>query len=140
MTTMPQPEEAQRLIEEHITTLGEQKAQLERALGHLQGSAGGGRPGCRPRPGRRGRQRPAGPSTGNSGGGGERAPRGARRGEVIADLKANPGGKAGEVASRVGINPNHAQTILGNLVKQGVATKEGQQYTWSPEGLRPLSG
>jgi hypothetical protein len=33
------------------------------------------------------------------------------------------------VASRVGINPTHAQTILGNLVKQGVATKEGQQYT-----------
>jgi hypothetical protein len=25
---MPQPEEAQRLIEEHISTLGEQKAQL----------------------------------------------------------------------------------------------------------------
>jgi hypothetical protein len=33
------------------------------------------------------------------------------------------------VAGRVGINPNHAQTILGNLVKQGVASKEGQQYT-----------
>jgi DNA-binding IclR family transcriptional regulator len=48
---------------------------------------------------------------------------------VIADLKTNPGAKAGEVASRVGINPNHAQTILGNLVRQGVATKEGQQYT-----------
>jgi DNA-binding IscR family transcriptional regulator len=48
---------------------------------------------------------------------------------VIADLKANPGTKAGEVASRVGINPSHAQTILGNLVKQGVATKEGPQYT-----------
>jgi DNA-binding IscR family transcriptional regulator len=48
---------------------------------------------------------------------------------VIADLKANPSAKAGEVASRVGINPNHAQTILGNLVKQGVATMEGQQYT-----------
>jgi hypothetical protein len=37
---MPQPEEAQRLIEEHMTTLGEQKAQLERALVHLSGSAG----------------------------------------------------------------------------------------------------
>ena len=48
---------------------------------------------------------------------------------MIADLEANPGSKAGEVASRVGMNPNHAQTILGNLVKQGVATKEGQQYT-----------
>jgi hypothetical protein len=33
------------------------------------------------------------------------------------------------VASRVGINPNHAQTILANLIKQGAATKEGQQYT-----------
>jgi hypothetical protein len=130
---MPQPDEAQRLIEEHITTLGEQKAQLERALGHLQGSAGAEGQGSGPRRGAgsgQGRQAQRG---GNGGGGGdgdgERAPRGARRGEVIADLKTNPGAKAGEVASRVGINPNHAQTILGNLVKQGVATKEGQSYT-----------
>jgi hypothetical protein len=124
---MPQPEEAQRLIEEHIVTLGEQKAQLERALTHLNGAAeneGQNRPGRGAGAGN-GRQAP------NSGdvGGGSRAPRGARRGEVIADLEANPGSKAGEVASRVGINPNHAQTILANLVKQGVATKEGQQYT-----------
>jgi len=130
---MPQPEEAQRLIEEHIATLGEQKAQLERALGHLQGSAGaegqnagrGRRAGAGP-----GRQaQNAGNSGAGNGAGAERAPRGARRGEVIADLKANPDAKAAEIASRVGINPNHAQTILGNLVKQGVATKEGQQYT-----------
>ena len=52
---------------------------------------------------------------------------------MIADLKANPGSKAGEVARRVGINPNHAQTILANLVKQGVATKEGQRYTASAD-------
>jgi hypothetical protein len=125
---MPQPDEAQRLIEEHITTLGEQKEQLERALGHLQGSGGG--EGQNSRPGRgagAGKGRRAQRS--RTSGGGERAPRGARRGEVIADLKANPGAKAGEVASRVGINPNHAQTILGNLVKQGAATKEGQEYT-----------
>jgi hypothetical protein len=127
---MPQPDEAQRLIEEHITTLGEQKAQLERALGHLQGSAGAEGQGSGPRReagSRNGRQAQKGGSGG--GAGGERAPRGARRGEVIADLKTNPGAKAGEVASRVGINPNHAQTILANLVKQGVATKEGQEYT-----------
>jgi hypothetical protein len=125
---MPQPEEAQRLIEEHIATLGEQKAQLERALAHLNGSAGNGE--SKPRgqgagAGKEGVQA----QNGGSAGSGERAPRGARRGEVIADLKANPGSKAGEVASRVGINPSHAQTILGNLVKQGVATKEGPQYT-----------
>ena len=129
---MPQPDEAQRLIEEHIAMLGEQKAQLERALGHLQGSAGaaegqnvgGGRGARKGRPAQKGTS-----AGGSNAGGGERAPRGARRGEVIADLKANPGSKAGDVATRVGINPNHAQTILGNLLKQGVVTKEGQQYT-----------
>jgi hypothetical protein len=102
---MPQPEEAQLLIEEHIATLGEQKAQLERALGHLQGSAGGegqGAGGGRGAGAGKGR----GAQNGGNAGGGERAPRGARRGEVIADLKANPGSKAGEIASRVGINPN----------------------------------
>jgi hypothetical protein len=125
---MPEPEEAQRLIEEHIATLGEQKAQLERALAHLNGSSGNGQS----KPGGQGngaREKVMQAENGGSAGGGERAPRGARRGEVIADLKANPGTKAGEVASRIGINPTHAQTILGNLVKQGVATKEGQQYT-----------
>lgn len=125
---MPQTEEAQQLIEEHIATLGEQKAQLERALAHLNGSAGSEGEDNRSSRGvgaGKGRQ---GPSGGNTGGA-DRAPRGARRGEVIADLEANPGSKAGEVASRVGINPNHAQTILANLVKQGVATKDGQQYT-----------
>ena len=125
---MPEPEEAQRLIEEHISTLGEQKSQLERALAHLKGSPAGEGQG-----GRRGQGAGAGSGRqapdGGTPGGGEVAPRGARRGQVIADLKANPGTKAGEVASRVGINPTHAQTILGNLVKQGVATKEGQQYT-----------
>jgi hypothetical protein len=125
---MHQPEEAQRLIEEHITTLGEQKAQLERALAHLNGSAGGeGQGNSRGRGAGAGKGRQA--AEGGNGTGGEKAPRGARRGEVIADLKANPGTKAAEVARRVGINPTHAQTILGNLVKQGVATKEDQQYT-----------
>jgi hypothetical protein len=125
---MPQPEEAQRLIEEHIATLGEQKSQLERALAHLNGSAGNGGQGKPRGQGVGAGKRRQAPSGGNSGGG-ERAPRGARRGEVIADLEANPGSQAGEVASRVGINPNHAQTILTNLVKQGAATKEGRQYT-----------
>jgi predicted Rossmann fold nucleotide-binding protein DprA/Smf involved in DNA uptake len=124
---MPQPEEAQRLIEEHIATLGEQKAQLERALAHLNGSAGDEGQNRRGAGVAAGEGRQA-PRRGNVGGG-PQAPRGARRGEVIADLEANPGSKAGEVASRVGINPNHAQTILANLVKQGVATKQGQQYT-----------
>jgi hypothetical protein len=125
---MPEPEEARRLIQEHISTLGEQKAQLERALAHLNGSAENG---AQEKPRSQGAAARKGPQAteGGNGAGAERAPRGARRGEVIADLKANPGTKAGEVASRVGINPNHAQTILGNLVKQGVATKEGQQYT-----------
>ena len=128
---MPQPEEAQRLIEEHIATLDEQKSQLERALGHLKGSPGGegqNRPGRgqgRRAGGRKGRQASNRPGRG----GAVQAPRGARRAEVIADLKSNPGSKAAEVASRVGINPNHAQTILGNLVQQGVAKKKGQQYT-----------
>jgi hypothetical protein len=127
---MPQPDEAQQLLESHIATLGEQKAQLERALAHLKGPARNEGQNNRGGPGAgagKRRQTPGGGETG----GGERAPRGARRGEVIADLEANPGSKAGEVARRVGINPNHAQTILANLVKQGVATKEGQQYTVS---------
>ena len=132
---MTPPDEAQQLIEEHITTLDEHKASLERALAHLNGSAGneGQRRGGQGRGGRGQGARSAAPA-GGSGDAGPRAPRGARRGEVIADLEANPGSKAADVASRVGINPNHAQTILGNLVKQGVATKEGQLYTVAATG------
>ena len=108
---MTPPEEAQRLIEEHIASLDQKKAQLERALGHLKGSgAGNGNAGLgrRARAQKRERSEP-------TGGNRSQAPRGARRNEVIADLEANPGSKAGEVASRVGISPTHANTILSNL-------------------------
>lgn len=122
---MTPPDEAQRLIEEHIALLDEKKAQLERALGHLkgpgtdEGNASLGRP---HRAQKRAQSEPAG---GNR----SQAPRGARRKEVIADLEANPDSKAGEVASRVGISPAHANTILSNLTKQGRATKDGPLYT-----------
>jgi hypothetical protein len=125
---MPQPDEAQQLLEQHIATLDEQKSQLERALAHLKGPAGGEGQARRGQGQGRGRGKGR-PNPGGGNAGGAQAPRGARRAEVIADLTANPGSKASEVASRVGINPNHAQTILGNLVKQGVATKEGQGFT-----------
>jgi predicted transcriptional regulator len=137
--TPPEDNEAQRLIESHIATLDQHKGQLERALAHLKGPAGGegpnrGQGGRGQSRGGQSRQvRGSGPREGrrprSENGGAQRAPRGARRGEVIADLEANPGSKAATVANRVGINPTHAQTILANLVKQGVATKEGQQYT-----------
>ena len=48
----------------------------------------------------------------------QRATRGARRGGVVSDLRASQGSKAGEVACEVGINPNHAQTIVANLVRE----------------------
>jgi hypothetical protein len=128
--SMTPPDEAQQLIEEHIATLDEHKASLERALSHLNGTAGDEGRQQRARQGR-GQGQGAGRTaqTGRNGGARPQAPRGARRAEVIADLEANPGSKPAEVASRVGINPNHAQTILANLTKQGVVTKEGQQYT-----------
>jgi type II secretory pathway pseudopilin PulG len=122
---MTPPDEAQRLIEEHIASLDEKKAQLERALGHLRGPGtgkGNVSPGRRPQARNRPQSEPAG---GNR----SQAPRGARRKEVIADLEANPGSKAADVASRVGIAPAHANTILSNLTKQGRATKDGAAYT-----------
>ena len=136
---MDVPNEAQRLIESHISTLDQHKGQLERALAHLDGSAddkgrGGGQGGrgqglrAAQEMGRAGRGRDrSSPDGGDQEGG--LAPRGARRAEVIADLEANPGSKAAEIAKRTGINPKHAGTILANLVKQGIATKEGPQFT-----------
>jgi hypothetical protein len=113
------------LIQEHIASLDEKKAQLERALGHLEGPGtgeananSGGRAPVRGRP----RSEP-------TGGNRSQAPRGARRKEVIADLETNPGSKASEVANRVGISAAHANTILSNLAKQGRATKDGPLYT-----------
>lgn len=138
--TPPEDNEAARLIEDHIATLDQHKGQLERALAHLTGSAddGGGTQGGRGRrgQGRRGPVRQSqtegaarGRRVQDAESGAQRAPRGARREEVIADLKANPGSKAADVARRIGINPTHAQSILANLVKQGVAGEEGRQYT-----------
>jgi DNA-binding MarR family transcriptional regulator len=50
---------------------------------------------------------------------------------VIADLKANPGSRPGEIAKRLGIAPTHAQTILSKLVEEERVTKSGPQYTWA---------
>ena len=128
---MTPPDEAQQLIEEHLATLDEHKASLERALSHLNGSAGDNAPQRRGKQQARGRrQGPGKPAqAGRNEGARPQAPRGARREEVIADLEANPGSKASEIAGRVGINPTHANTILGNLVKQGLVKKDGPQYT-----------
>lgn len=122
---MTPPDEAQRLIEEHIASLDEKKAQLERALGHLKGPGpgeGSASPARRRQAKNRAQSEPTG---GNS----SQTPRGARRKEVIADLEAHPGSKGAEIASRVGIAPAHANTILSNLVKQSRATKDGPLYT-----------
>lgn len=123
---MTPPDEAQQLIEEHIASLDEKKSQLERALAHLKGPAGRegeARPGREPGAGNRPQGQGGGPRT--------QAPRGARRKEVIADLKANPGSRPGEIAKRLGIAPTHAQTILSKLVEEERVTKSGPQYTWA---------
>ena len=132
---MTPPEEARQLIEEHIATLDEHKASLERALSHLNGTAGnegqqrGGRQGRRRQGRGRGQGTAGAPQVGGNGGARLQPQRGAGRDKVIADLKANPGSKAAEIAGRVAISPNHANTILVNLVKQGRARKEGPRYT-----------
>jgi hypothetical protein len=134
---MPQPEEAQRLIEEHITTLGEQKAQLERALAHLNGSAGSeGQDDRRGRGPGVGKGRQA--AEGANAGGEPRAPRGARRGEVIADLKANPGSKAGDVVSRVGINPTTRRRSWGIWSSKALRRRKISSTRSLPASLKPL--
>ena len=120
---------ARQLISSRLADLDAEAKQLERALAGLgEGSARKRRPG-RPRksapvaaapskrkPSRRKRQSS------------KRAPRGQRREQLLAAIKANPGTRPSELAKEMGIRPTQVHALIAKARAEKLIVKSGRGY------------
>lgn len=104
---------ARELIESRLREIEEEAGSLRRALVSLGGNAGGGSTGM-PKPRRRK--------------GGRRAPRGQRREQFLAAVKAKPGSTAAEVGKTMGVSTNQAYALGQRLLKDKEVTKSGKGF------------
>ena len=110
---MDATEQAREIIEKQLAKLNDERQRIESALSHLVGSS---REPQKPRAKRR-RKRA-----------GKAAP-GQRQREVLADVQANPGTKASEVAKRVGIPAPQVHGVVKGLVASKAIRKAGATLT-----------
>jgi hypothetical protein len=106
---------ARKLIESRLREIEDEAGSLQRALTSLCPDVGAtATPPARPR--RRRRK------------GGRRAPRGQRREQFLAAVKANPGATAAEIGKTVGISTNQAYALGQRLLKDKEIKKSGKGY------------
>lgn len=121
-------DDARRLIRSRLADLDAEAKSLERALGSLGKGSGPrrrrlGRPkraaaGATPRPkGRSSRKRKS-----------ARAPRGQRRKQLLAAIKANPGARPAELAGAIGVKPPQVHTLIGKARDDGLIARRGRGY------------
>jgi hypothetical protein len=104
---------ARSLIESRLREIEEEAQSLQSALGPLAADAGVTAPA---RPTRRRRK------------GARRAPRGQRREQFLAAVKARPGATAAEVGKKIGISTNQAYALGQRLLRGGEVKKSGKGY------------
>jgi len=104
---------ARSLIESRLREIEEEARSLQRALGLLSGLGA-------PTPARPTRRRRKG---------GRRAPRGQRREQFLAAVKAKPGATAAEVGKKIGISTNQAYALGQRLLRGGEVKKSGKGYS-----------
>ena len=109
-------------LEERLSELDAERAQVQKALAALGSRRGPGRPrGSRNRP-KTGRRR-----RGRRGG--------TRRDQAVKMVEAQPGITAGEIAKAMDIAPNYMYRVMSELEKEGLVRKEGRGYF--PPGETP---
>lgn len=118
---------ARSVIQARLAELDAEARDLERALASL---------GERPAPRRR-RGRPkqaatapakAKPRAPRKRKGAKRAPRGARREQLLAAVKANPGARPSELAGAIGISANQAHSLIAKARADKLLVKKGKGY------------
>ena len=57
-----------------------------------------------------------------------RAPRGQRRNELLAAIKANPGTRPSELASAIGVSANQVHALIAKARKDKLLVKRGKGY------------
>jgi hypothetical protein len=111
---------ARALIQTRLAELEAEAKKLEGALASMgQGAAGRPRGGAKPAPAKRRSK-------------GARAPRGQRRDELLAAVKASPGARPSELARQLGISANQAHGLIAKARKDKQLVKKGKGYALKP--------
>jgi hypothetical protein len=123
-------DDARQLIESRLTELDAEAKKLARALASLgEGNTsrrhGPGRPpdpvaAGSPAPPKPGRRRRPGPT--------ERAPRGQRRQELLAAIKAEPGARPSALARSIGIRPTQVHALIAKARAEKLIVKRGEGF------------
>ncbi len=117
---------ARRVIQDRIEEIDLEAASLRVALESLGGS---------------GYRSPATPKARRPKRSGKRAPRGQRREQFLAALKAKPGSRVADVAKEIGISSNQGHALARPLLKDGTISKRAGKLQIAkkrPNSLRAL--
>jgi hypothetical protein len=138
---------ARSVIESRLAELDAEAKGLERALKGLgEGSRGrptqrrrrqGKKPAAAPPAKRRGRPKAAAPAKATTRPprkrkGAKRAPRGQRREQLLAALKANRGARPAELAAEIGISSNQVHALIAKARKDKAIVRKGKG--WAVKG------
>jgi hypothetical protein len=126
-------EDARRMIESRLAEIAAEARQLEDALAHLaEDRARSPRRRRGTRDGKTTSQatppsqnRPRKPSRRMAA---KRAPRGRRREELLAPIKASPGARASELAARIGIRPTQVSVLIAKARAERLIVRHGDGY------------
>jgi predicted Rossmann fold nucleotide-binding protein DprA/Smf involved in DNA uptake len=110
-------ESARKLISDRLSVIEAEAGQLRRALESL-GEGDGSVP-VAPRP-----RRKRGPGKRRR----SQAPRGQRREQLLAAIKAKPGARPSELAVEIGIAPGQVSALLAKARAEKLVVKEGAGY------------
>ena len=127
---MPNPiDDARQLISSRLAELDTEAKQLERALAGLgEGSGQGGRRRGRPAKAVGAETAPPSKPRRRATRKGRRVPRGQRRQELLAAIKASPGAKTSELAESIGIKPNQVHALIAKARAEKLIVKSGNGY------------
>lgn len=118
--------DARQLIQSRLRELDAEAQRLERALRSLgEGSGGKRRPG---RPRKRAAAAPSPSKRARRKRKAARAPRGQRREQLLAAIKANPGARPVELAGAIGVKPAQVHNLIGRARADKVIAKRGKGY------------
>ena len=130
-------DDARSLIQARLADLDAEAKSLERALAGLgEGSKVRRRPN-RPRKRKVAASSMAAKPKRRAGGKRKsikRAPRGQRREQFLAAVKAKPGARVPDLARQIDISPNQGHALAKRLHKEGAIRKRGKGYGLSAKG------
>ena len=118
---------ARAVIQARLAELDAEAKKLESALMSLGERAAPGRRPGRPKGGKATAARSKRPATRRRKSS-KRAPRGQRRDELLAALKANPGARPSELAREIGVSANQLHGLIKAARKEKLVVKKGKGY------------